>query len=70
MAENIGEFGLKSSATAGKGSVISSTFGESWLKSVEERLSKRRMSCSKCGVSKPSGKCESCGYEPTGFCGW
>ena len=70
MAEKIGEFGLSRSAKAGKGSYISDTHGDSWLKGIEDRLASRRHPCSKCGVVRESGKCpDPCGFEST-YGGW
>jgi len=70
MAENIGEFGLKSGSGAGKGSVISSTFGDNWMEAASERLKSRKYPCSGCGVVKPEGKCKSCGHVPLIGKGW
>ena len=66
----VGVFGVKQSAQNGKGSVISSTFGDGWLKSAEERLAKRQFPCSNCGVMKPEGHCVKCNYTPKGNRGW
>lgn len=70
MAENIGEFGLKKSSGAGKGSVISSTFGDNWLNGVSNRLKTRKYPCTSCKVVKPEGKCKSCGHVPQNGKGW
>lgn len=69
---SIGEFGPKRGSGAGKGSVISSTFGESWEKEIEERLSKRTNICGnpKCNIERKPGKCKACGWEPKGNSAW
>jgi hypothetical protein len=70
--KQIGEYGLKRSGGAGKGPVIKDSFGDGWQNNVLERLEKRCLPCSKCGVSKPEGPCgnEACGYIPEGNRGW
>jgi hypothetical protein len=70
MAENIGEFGLKRGSGAGKGSVISSTFGSRWEDEVKARLTKRQFPCSKCKVMKPEGECNKCAHIPENGRGW
>ena len=70
---NHGPFGRKrGTGGAGKGDIISGTFGDGWEKNAEDRLSKRRYQCSnkECGKLKPSGKCEYCNFEPTSPRGW
>lgn len=61
---NLGPYGKKAGVDGGKGNVISSTFGDRWVKNTEERLSKRRYACTSCGTMKPSGECEKCGHNP------
>jgi len=69
---SIGEFGTKRGGGAGKGDIISGTFGEGWEKEIEERLSKRTNICGspKCSIERKPGKCKVCGWEPKGFSAW
>ena len=68
----LGEYGLKRSGGAGKGPVIKESFGEGWMDNINERLNKRCLPCSKCGVAKPEGQCgnKACGHIPTDGKGW
>lgn len=66
--QKMGSYGRK--RTNGKGSYISSTHGPSWLKATEDRLEKRRLACSKCGLVREGGRCpEPCNYK-SDFGGW
>ncbi len=69
-SSDIGSFSIKRGA--GKGDLISSSFGEGWLSNVEDRLEAREASCGNpdCSVVRPSGVCGVCGWEPRGNRGW
>ena len=71
-SDSIGIYGRKRGGSCGKGDIISGTFGDGWVSNLEDRLSKRLYECSDitCGKLKPSGKCEHCGFEPSGNKGW
>jgi hypothetical protein len=70
MDEQIGEFGAKRGTGAGKGSVISSTFGSRWEDEIRGRLKKRQLPCTKCGVMKAEGECNKCAHMPKDGKGW
>jgi hypothetical protein len=68
----LGPHGESRGGSGGKGDMISGTFGESWLQNINERLNKRCLPCSKCGIAKPEGPCANieCGHVPDGNRGW
>jgi len=67
-----GPFTASRGSGAGKGDIISGTFGEGWVENIAERLSKRTNKCGniKCGIDRPEGVCSVCGHIPEGSSGW